>query len=212
MNKIVLDKVENELENVVGLIKIPQGLHKLIFKGHNKIVIEAESDATIIFSLLDNAYLDISIYNFLSNNFNITTEQYNNTFFSLKGNRRTNCNCLLNINGQILGNNNKNIIKIRTVSDNLETKIQVNVKINENTKDNELIEDIKGINHGGKVTILPDMEINTNEVTANHYVTIGKINDEDLFYLTSKGLSKEKSEELILNGFLKGIMEVNEFE
>ena len=52
------------------------------------------------------------------------------------------------------------------------------------------------------------MEINTNEVIANHYVTISSISKDDLFYLMSKGLSKSLSEKIILKGFLKGIMEV----
>ena len=72
------------------------------------------------------------------------------------------------------------------------------------TKNNVITEDIKGLNHGGKITILPQMEINTHDILANHLVTISALNNNDLFYLQSKGISEAKAQEIILKGFITG--------
>ncbi len=49
----------------------------------------------------------------------------------------------------------------------------------------------------------PRLEIEANEVKASHAATVGRIDEEQLFYLQSRGLSRGGSEELIVDGFLK---------
>jgi Fe-S cluster assembly protein SufD len=46
-----------------------------------------------------------------------------------------------------------------------------------------------------------------NDVKAGHAMTIGKINDTELFYLMSRGLSKAKATDLIVQGFLNGFLD-----
>lgn len=48
----------------------------------------------------------------------------------------------------------------------------------------------------------PTEMVQNNSSTVAHEATISKISDEQLFYLMSKGLSKEKAEGLIITGFL----------
>lgn len=45
----------------------------------------------------------------------------------------------------------------------------------------------------------PILEIEENEVVANHGAAIGAIDEEELYYLMSRGLTREISEKLILN-------------
>lgn len=49
----------------------------------------------------------------------------------------------------------------------------------------------------------PQLEIEANEVKASHAATVGRIDEEQVFYLESRGVSKEKAEALIVEGFLE---------
>ncbi|MBI4239493.1 SufD family Fe-S cluster assembly protein [Candidatus Uhrbacteria bacterium] len=49
---------------------------------------------------------------------------------------------------------------------------------------------------------LPSMEILHDDVRAGHAVTIGKIDEEQLLYLQSRGLSRDQARDLIVQGFL----------
>lgn len=53
----------------------------------------------------------------------------------------------------------------------------------------------------------PILRIDENDLEASHGAVVGKINDEHLFYLTSRGLSEESAKELITLGYLKPILE-----
>ena len=53
----------------------------------------------------------------------------------------------------------------------------------------------------------PILKIDENDLEASHGAVVGKINDEHLFYLTSRGLSEETAKELITLGYLNPIME-----
>ena len=52
----------------------------------------------------------------------------------------------------------------------------------------------------------PELEIEANEVRCTHAATVGHINEEELFYLKSPGLSQKKSESLIVAGFLQQVI------
>ncbi len=52
----------------------------------------------------------------------------------------------------------------------------------------------------------PILKIDENDIEASHAAVVGKINDEHLFYLTSRGLSEAAAKELITYGYLKPIM------
>lgn len=51
----------------------------------------------------------------------------------------------------------------------------------------------------------PKLEIEANQVKASHAATVSNINEEEMFYLMSRGMNKERAEEMIVDGFLKGI-------
>jgi Fe-S cluster assembly scaffold protein SufB len=48
----------------------------------------------------------------------------------------------------------------------------------------------------------PELEIENNEVKASHSASVGMIDEEQLFYLMSRGLSKVEAEKVIVEGFL----------
>lgn len=48
----------------------------------------------------------------------------------------------------------------------------------------------------------PKLEIEANEVKASHAATVGRIDEEEMFYLMSRGIKREETEKLIVDGFL----------
>ncbi len=56
----------------------------------------------------------------------------------------------------------------------------------------------------------PILKIDENDVIASHSAAVGKINDEHLFYLMSRGLSEEQARQIITLGYLKPI--INKFD
>lgn len=53
----------------------------------------------------------------------------------------------------------------------------------------------------------PNLEIFADDVKASHGATVGQLNAEDLFYLRSRGLSKQLAEEWLIEGFCREIYE-----
>lgn len=53
-----------------------------------------------------------------------------------------------------------------------------------------------------KCSISPNLYIDEYNVNANHSAYIGNFKDDELFYLMSRGINKEKAENLLIKGFL----------
>ena len=51
----------------------------------------------------------------------------------------------------------------------------------------------------------PQLEIHAEDVKCSHGSTIGQIDPEALFYLRSRGISKQRAIELVVEGFAKEI-------
>ena len=54
-----------------------------------------------------------------------------------------------------------------------------------------------------KTETYPYMEINQEDATITHEATVGKIGDEQIFYLMSRGFNEEEALTLIVNGFME---------
>lgn len=115
----------------------------------------------------------------------------------------------LTININMHQNNSKAEVRLRAINTNSNSNLDIicNGTIIKHTENNELLEDLKGlILQEDTIKISPNMMVSTNEVMANHLVTIGPISEEDLFYLKSKGLSEKKARKLIVEAFIKNIL------
>lgn len=55
---------------------------------------------------------------------------------------------------------------------------------------------------------VPSLEILENDIKAGHATTVGKVNDNELFYLMSRGFSKIKARNLIIQGFLSNFLQM----
>ena len=59
---------------------------------------------------------------------------------------------------------------------------------------------------------IPGLEILANDVRCTHGATVGRVNQEDLFYLMSRGLPRPEAERLIVRGFFQDVLDRIELE
>jgi Fe-S cluster assembly protein SufD len=54
---------------------------------------------------------------------------------------------------------------------------------------------------------LPNLEIEADDVRCSHGATVGQLDEEALFYLQSRGLSRRRAERLVVRGFLQDVLQ-----
>ncbi|HEX7119920.1 MAG TPA: Fe-S cluster assembly protein SufD [Longimicrobiales bacterium] len=54
---------------------------------------------------------------------------------------------------------------------------------------------------------LPNLEIEADDVRCSHGATVGQLDEEELFYLMSRGLTREQAERLVIFGFFGEVLE-----
>lgn len=54
---------------------------------------------------------------------------------------------------------------------------------------------------------IPSLEIDANDVKASHGATLGRPNEEEIFYLMARGLSKKEAERLIIQGYFSPVID-----
>ena len=174
------DVVINELNinnNTNKLIINIEDNSKLVYNKFNK---KAGCNLEIIVNITDNSTFEGNIAFIASNknNIKITT----------------------NMNGNEIVNNL--FVKCLTKNEG-SIDIQVDGNVLSNTINNKMKESIKLLNqNNSKSRILPNMLVSTNEVEADHFVTISGIDLNELFYLNSKGISNEEATKLLEKGFI----------
>lgn len=134
-------------------------------------------------------------------------------------------NSKLTILGLLVGKNDDTLqLKINVTHKGKDTKSEVILKgvLKDRTKVN--FEGLVKIENGAKQTnawlgsnflllsdqakgrAVPSLEILENDIKAGHAATVGKINEIELFYLMSRGLSENKAKGLIVEGFLQSLI------
>lgn len=53
---------------------------------------------------------------------------------------------------------------------------------------------------------IPDIQIRNDDVTIAHEASVGRLSEEDVFYLTSRGIPEEQALAMIVNGFIEPIV------
>jgi Fe-S cluster assembly protein SufD len=63
------------------------------------------------------------------------------------------------------------------------------------------------LSDGGRADSVPNLEIETGEIVgAGHASTTGRFDDEQLFYLMSRGISEEEARKLVMRGFFEDLL------
>ena len=70
-----------------------------------------------------------------------------------------------------------------------------------------LSEHVMLLNPGAHATANPELEIENNDVQSRHAASVSRIDEEKIFYLMSRGISREDSKKLIVEGFLESALE-----
>lgn len=68
------------------------------------------------------------------------------------------------------------------------------------------------LDNTARITAQPNLFIDEFDVIASHAASIGSINKEDLFYLTSRGLTVDEASKLIVLGFIRPVIDEIEDE
>ena len=168
----------------------------------NKKVINIINESkNITIDAKNNEKVILNYFNDNAKSMSIDIKQDSNSYVVINYSCITKEDIKININGLVKGNNNNTIINLHSISENNHANINVCVKVEDGTINNNVIEDLKGINEEGTITFMPILEVDTNDVNAEHYATIGGFDENILFYLESKGLNNQKSKELLKNSF-----------
>ena len=79
------------------------------------------------------------------------------------------------------------------------------IKIDKGAKNSEayLAEHAMLLGRGARANAVPGLEIETNEVKATHSASVALIDDEDIFYLMSRGLSEDEAHRMAVLAFLE---------
>ncbi len=65
-----------------------------------------------------------------------------------------------------------------------------------------LRESILLLSQKAKAEAIPNLEILANDVKCSHAATISNVSEDQVFYVMSRGLTRKKAEEIIVDGFL----------
>jgi Fe-S cluster assembly protein SufD len=63
------------------------------------------------------------------------------------------------------------------------------------------------LNPKSHATANPELEIENNDVSSRHAASVAQIDEEKIFYLMSRGVSREEARKMIVSGFLEAIVE-----
>lgn len=180
MNKLLIDK---KVINVVNECKDLQ----IVIKPQENVILNFWAD-------------DLT-------NVNIQVIQEDNSEFTLNFASTISSDAVININSVVKGSNNSCKINVCSIAKSGKGIFNVCSKVEENTKNNAVVEDLKGLNEQGEISFVPILEIDTDDVNASHFATVGYLDQNILFYLQNKGISLQSACELLKRNFIYNLFD-----
>lgn len=214
MNKIIVEQNKFYLSDEKVILSSFPSSFSLFVKGNVYCGIKDFCNKDVKIYLEENSHLTLEILIYVTNTKN-AIKIYNSESSKLDfyyacvfcGENE------LMIENEMTTSNNKNQIVVRAVENDGTLIVKAVGSIEENTKNNEYVEDIKAITKNNHcIKIMPDLLVKTDSVLAVHNATIAPVDEEELFYLKGKGLEESNATSLIKEGFLKGIIENEELK
>lgn len=127
--------------------------------------------------------------------------------------------------GLLIGRSDQNLaldIKVRHEAPNTTSDVVVKAALSDMTKTDitcltTVVPGAKGANawlaahilllsNKAKGLAIPSLEILENDIKAGHATTVGQPSELELFYMMSRGLSREVAKQLLVQGFLEDII------
>ncbi len=204
MNKIVLNGGNVDLD------KFTKEARFIVEEDTNLNIINLHNDCNYIFKVNKGRSLVINMFDYAKCLApTIECELDDDTSLTVNVSFIVDIKYDLSIETKLYGNNIDAGVYIRGI--NLEegtTKIVMNGIVAGETHNNKISEYAKIINKSKLSNVMiPDLIVNTNDVVANHGVTISGIDKDMLFYLLSKGIDEDNAIKLIEEGFILSIMD-----
>lgn len=213
MNKLIIDK-EIDLDNYIGMVEVIGDSIINVFGACKISEIVCNKDVNMIININDDSILE---YNrFVINpscNGSIVINHNSNSKVLLNQSIICSNKYTLNIADNILNNNIDSSVKIRVIADNnSDVFVNANGIVMKNTVDNIILLDIKCFNmDNSNVKVIPNLIVDSNEVIANHNATVKNVNQDEMFYLNSKGIKKDEALMLLREGFALSIFTDDDF-
>lgn len=207
MNKLLVESSIN-LNNAICELECQSKDIMVYAKGSSTVYLINEQLNNLEINMDEGSLLNVYMFDDNIKKMSIVINQNNHSKVNFNYSYFNNLDSSLKIDNIIKGNDNESVLKIRNISNKGLNNVEINAVINKSTKDNNIIENVKGYNVGGKIKVLPNILCESHEVSANHMTTIGNIDDESLNYLKSKGISEKRAKKLIINGVILSNMDL----
>jgi Fe-S cluster assembly protein SufD len=83
-------------------------------------------------------------------------------------------------------------------------KIKGIIRINKKAQETDDFLELRVLMLGktARAIVEPELEIEANNVKASHAASVGQVDEEQVMYLMSRGLSRDRAQEQIVNGWL----------
>ena len=215
MNKILVKEDNIVLDNEIVELEFKTLKCNLTIKGSVWINdLNNNNLEELNITLLDGSRLLYNKYTKDIKNLKINIQENNDTTLEFNYSLYQSIKASIILDSKVLGNNNKCSMNVYGVSDK-DGAIVVNAtgSVLENIKDNDLLENIRILMlNDSENVIVPNLLVESNEVSVNHNATISSLDTNYLYYLNSKGLSYEDAKKLIVKGFLKSKLKLRKKE
>ncbi len=213
MNTLLLDKEYYKFKDQELNVIITKKNITIEIDGNVKINdLESKEDINLNILVKDNSRLIYNKFNKNLSNSNVKIDINNNTDVSFNQSVYNELEGNFKIDANILGNDNNTIINYYGVT-NQKGKLVVDATGNviKDIKNNNMLENVRilALNEEENI-ILPNLLVSSNEVSINHNATLSSINEDYLFYLESKGLTKEEAINLIYRGFITSKLDIDQ--
>lgn len=177
-------------DTVVNAINLHNNMH---------LFIKLDKNSSLVFNMFDYA---------VSLEVKIELEAYDGSTFTINSAFIAENKYDLTIETKLYGDDIYGTVNIRGVNEaNGIVKVVMNGTVAGETHGNVLNEYAKVLNKSDQSNVLiPNLIVNTNDVEANHGVSIGSIRKDELSYLMSKGIKKSTAIKIIEEGFIKSGM------
>lgn len=202
-NKIILSGGEHDLDKYNNSTQI-------VIKGDTVVnAINLHNNLDVHFILEKGVYFVLNIFDYAVDlSTKVIVEATDDCKFVINDAFISEIKYDLSVETRLYGDRIDGTVNIRGINDRRGTsKVLMNGVVAGQTRGNLLNEYAKVLNKSEFSNVLiPNLIVNTSEVEANHGVSIGRIKEEELFYMMSKGLNRHSASKLIEEGFILSIM------
>ncbi len=213
-------------KDIIGDFTVKENTHLDIISTSGNLNLYLKKNSSVNFYILQNKDSEFIC------NAHLERDSKINYFFGLFNSKKFQINTNLNDEGTesktqgfFLGNSNQNFdittnithVKKNTTSnilvkgvlfDKSKSNFKGKIKINEGAQNTNsyLSNHNLLMSDDAEAFSIPSLKIDANDVRASHGATIGKPNEEEIFYLMTRGLSRKEAERLIIKGYFAPVI------